>query len=243
MAMRDLALFRPSLYFINCGNSQAPENLIYAGGDAGRQVDLVWGFFVMNMDGRTILIDSGFSDPAKAAEFGVTLIDPLPVLRSLAIEPRMVTDIVITHHHFDHTGNIPKFPHARVIIQRQEYELYRKEYPAHPEVPSSQLRRFDDEYDLDSMLQIRKIGGHSPGSSEVTFLYKGKTYLIPGDECYMYDNFRKQQPVGLAVAADINRDYVAALPGDKVVLPFHDPEILKKYQDFGDGVVRILPEQ
>jgi len=242
MTMRDLAVCRPSLYFIVNGKSELPESSVLSSGSASQSVPIVWGFYVLQMDGRTILIDTGFQDAVKAQQFRVTLHDPFPELASLAIEPRLVTDIVVTHHHFDHTGNIPRFPHARVIIQREAYELYRQEWPEHPEVPSSQLRRFDTEYDLDDLLHVRCIGGHTSGCSEVTFLYRGRRYLFPGDECYLLANFTRRTPIGFSDHPEVNRQYIKALAQDAIVLPFHDPEILKKYTAFGDYIARVLPE-
>jgi glyoxylase-like metal-dependent hydrolase (beta-lactamase superfamily II) len=60
------------------------------------------------------LIDSGPSliviDPGMVSSTSVIL-DPI---RDLGWEPEEVTDVVISHHHPDHTINIALFPNARV---------------------------------------------------------------------------------------------------------------------------------
>lgn len=52
-----------------------------------------------------IVIDPGLS-PSQSA-----ILDPL---RALGVEPAEVTDVVISHHHPDHTLNVALFPAARV---------------------------------------------------------------------------------------------------------------------------------
>ena len=56
-------------------------------------------------DPVVLVIDPGLS-PSQAA-----ILDPL---RALGIEPDQVTDVVISHHHPDHTLNVALFPAARV---------------------------------------------------------------------------------------------------------------------------------
>lgn len=54
---------------------------------------------------RRIVIDPGMV-PAQSA-----ILDPL---RAAGCDPGDVTDVVISHHHPDHTINVGLFPHARV---------------------------------------------------------------------------------------------------------------------------------
>jgi hypothetical protein len=42
------------------------------------------------------------------------------MLAELGVQPETVTDIVISHAHFDHMGSIGKFPKARIWIQKRE---------------------------------------------------------------------------------------------------------------------------
>ena len=42
----------------------------------------------------------------------------------LGITPDAVTDIVITHSHWDHADGVDLFPKARIWIQREEYDYY-----------------------------------------------------------------------------------------------------------------------
>jgi glyoxylase-like metal-dependent hydrolase (beta-lactamase superfamily II) len=42
------------------------------------------------------------------------------MLSEIGIAPEAITDIVITHAHFDHMGSIAQFPNAQIIIQKTE---------------------------------------------------------------------------------------------------------------------------
>lgn len=82
--------------------------------------------FVLAKNGsRRVLIDTGFMQEGMGAEmsrkFGVpNWISPLRLLETLEVTAESVTDIVLSHAHFDHMGSIHKFPNARIFIQKSE---------------------------------------------------------------------------------------------------------------------------
>jgi glyoxylase-like metal-dependent hydrolase (beta-lactamase superfamily II) len=54
-------------------------------------------------------------------KFGIpNWISPVRMLEEMGIGPQAITDIVITHAHFDHMGSIAEFPNANIIIQKSE---------------------------------------------------------------------------------------------------------------------------
>jgi glyoxylase-like metal-dependent hydrolase (beta-lactamase superfamily II) len=54
---------------------------------------------------RIIVVDPGMADRQR------DIVDPL---RTLGISPESVTDVVLSHHHPDHTMNVALFPRAAV---------------------------------------------------------------------------------------------------------------------------------
>ena len=42
----------------------------------------------------------------------------------MGVDPASVTDIIISHAHWDHIGGIDLFPTATVWIQKAEYQYY-----------------------------------------------------------------------------------------------------------------------
>ena len=54
-------------------------------------------------------------------KFGIPYwISPVRMLGELGVAPEEITDIVITHAHFDHMGSIGEFPNAQIFIQKSE---------------------------------------------------------------------------------------------------------------------------
>lgn len=88
-------------------------------------MDTPFSFVLARSGGRNVLVDTGFMREGIGAEmserFGVPdWISPLDLLAELGVGPEDVTDIVLSHAHFDHMGSIHKFPRARLYIQKSE---------------------------------------------------------------------------------------------------------------------------
>jgi glyoxylase-like metal-dependent hydrolase (beta-lactamase superfamily II) len=84
--------------------------------------------------GRRVLVEAGHGSKYSAKDQRLLAIDPaqwvLPALRAIGVDAVSITDVVLTHLHFDHAGGLTfvergnvraTFPHARVHVQRQEY--------------------------------------------------------------------------------------------------------------------------
>lgn len=86
--------------------------------------------------GRVILVDTGngskFNEKLSTIyKIDTSRYDLVSSLRSRNIEPRDVTDVILTHLHFDHAGGatvrgtdgvVPTFPRARYCVQRPHWE-------------------------------------------------------------------------------------------------------------------------
>lgn len=88
-------------------------------------VDLPFSFVLARNARRTVLIDTGFmregNGDAMAEKFGIAAwVSPLRLLAELGVAPESVTDIVLTHAHYDHMGAIEQFANAHLYIQKRE---------------------------------------------------------------------------------------------------------------------------
>jgi glyoxylase-like metal-dependent hydrolase (beta-lactamase superfamily II) len=88
-------------------------------------VDLPFSFLLARSGERNVLIDTGFMQDDQSSgfsrKFGIpNWISPVRMLSELGIAAEAVTDIVLTHAHFDHMGSIAEFPNAQIIIQKSE---------------------------------------------------------------------------------------------------------------------------
>ncbi|MCB1490316.1 MAG: N-acyl homoserine lactonase family protein [Rhodobiaceae bacterium] len=114
------------LYVIEYARSKAQPwvDLISGMYDDGT-VDLPFSFLLAQQGERNVLIDTGFMQDENSSgfsrKFGIPdWISPVRMLGEIGVKAEAITDIVITHAHFDHMGSIAEFPNARIFIQKSE---------------------------------------------------------------------------------------------------------------------------
>jgi glyoxylase-like metal-dependent hydrolase (beta-lactamase superfamily II) len=66
-------------------------------------------------DGRTVLVDAGFYRPQFFKKNVVDYTRPDKALGRLGIGPEEVTDVVVTHMHWDHADGVDLFPKASAL--------------------------------------------------------------------------------------------------------------------------------
>jgi glyoxylase-like metal-dependent hydrolase (beta-lactamase superfamily II) len=194
--------------------NQPLASLIQGALDDGA-VDLPFSFVLARREGRVVLIDSGFmregSGAAMSEKFGIPeWISPLRLLAELGVAPDDVTDIVLSHAHFDHMGSIGKFPKATIHVQKREilswYELLAlpAKFGALTEIinPDDLRRVFDaslehrlnlvdgDVDDLLPGLDVRLGVGHTPGQQFVVIATARGRLVVSGDCVYTTRNLR-----------------------------------------------------
>src|SRR6202047_3637389 len=82
--------------------------------------DLDYFVWLIRGHGREILVDTGFNaEEAKARARKLTL-NPVDALERFGVAADSIRDIVVTHLHYDHAGNLDRFPNARFHLQDRE---------------------------------------------------------------------------------------------------------------------------
>lgn len=163
--------------------------------------------YVVQVDGRTILIDScNGNHKDRSIPFVHRLNTPwLDNLRAIGVEPADVDMVLCTHLHADHVGWntrlengrwVPTFPNARYILGRQDYAFFREqEHEAFhreayldsvlPVVEAGQADIVDENSavhgEAGNGIWLRPAFGHSPGSCMVAARRNGPTALFSGD--------------------------------------------------------------
>ena len=89
-------------------------------------IDTPFAFVLAQGHGRSILVDCGFmregSGVAVAEKFGIPRwVSPVRMIAEMGVAAADITDIVLSHAHFDHMGSIEQFPNARLHIQKREF--------------------------------------------------------------------------------------------------------------------------
>ena len=102
-----------------------PVSALVVGGPQNEKVDIAMVVWLIRGGGHNILFDSGFHRDTHLKEFPMQdFLRPDEAVKLAGVAPDQVTDIVISHAHWDHMGGLDLFPKATVWIQKEEYRYY-----------------------------------------------------------------------------------------------------------------------
>jgi glyoxylase-like metal-dependent hydrolase (beta-lactamase superfamily II) len=233
---------------------------LYSEPDA--EIGMDYFLWVARNQRRTIVVDTGFSAGAGARRGRAAAIAPAAALTALGIEPAAVTQVVATHGHYDHVGNLRDFPAAEIIMTRREYDFWtsplgsRGQFAWTAEAEDiGQLRRiraegrltlFDGEAAPAPGIELIEVGGHTPGQAVAAVATADGSAVIASDAAHYYEELERDW--AFAVAADLPQLYraydqlreLAGQAGTQIVAG-HDPAVFTRFpgRGHGDHVVRI----
>lgn len=211
-------------------------------------------------DDRTVVVDTGFT-PETAAERGNRhhIGTPPELLRKLRCEPDEVTDLVITHLHYDHTGYADAFPNARIWLQRTEWDFWlsplaRRGAFAHlveqtdldrirGALESGRVTLLNGDADIGDGITLHHVGGHTPGMQVMRVATSTKPVVLAADASHFYANVEGDHPYGIVYdLGDMYAafDKLAELAGDEgIVVPGHDPRVVDRHTpvEGSDGTI------
>ena len=153
------------------------------------------GCFIVNSQGKTVLVDTGLG-PGPHDWLGGTEGKLLDNMRSLGVPPDSVDVVLHTHLHADHVGwNVsdgkPNFPNATYYGPQKDYEFFSENAAANPQMsqvtPLKDLQRletYDGEITVTTEVTTVPTPGHTPGHHSIIVNSGGEKLLIAGDLCH-----------------------------------------------------------
>jgi glyoxylase-like metal-dependent hydrolase (beta-lactamase superfamily II) len=205
---------------------KAPQSALYEI-KYGESKDMDWIFYLLELDGRKVLIDCGFDDPDQSRPFNVDFSPPSEVLAGLGIRPESVTDILVTHAHFDHLGTVDDWPKARIWIHQDALSaLLKKPFSkktADYLSSDERVRTFRESTSPFPGVAFRYSGLHSPGSCMVTIDFPKRRVILTGDEFRRRSEWTDPGNSALGPEARaLARELVAAEASGTLVLTMHE---------------------
>ena len=233
---------------------------LVADADPARRLDIAMMVWVLRSPERVILVDAGFyRDKFMPQWKPVDYVRPSDALKAgLGIEADQVTDIIVTHVHWDHLDGADLFPRAKVWLQREEYDYYVgpggevRNRAIDPEdaamiariAADGRLMLADgDDREILPGIRVYTGGRHTFASQYVGARTRSGTVILASDNAYLFENLER----GVAIAATIDRAANVAAQArmlklaenPKLVVPGHDPAVFDRFPLVKPGVVRI----
>ena len=233
---------------------------LVAGADKSRKMDIAMYVWLIKGGGKNILFDSGFYREKFIARWHpVDFQKPSEALQRAGLKPEDITDVIISHIHWDHADGFDLFPKAKIWIQKEELEYYSGE------AWQGKRGSGSDAEDVLGLVKLNTEGrvGLVKGDAQeiipgITCYIGGKhTYqsqyigvktaagvvVLASDNVYLYENLEKHVPIAATLDADSNlkaQDRMKQLAvSEKFILPGHDPAVMKNFPEVAPGVVRI----
>lgn len=233
---------------------------LIAGADTSRHVDIammVW--LLKGPGGRNVLVDAGFYRDVfmnrwKPAQY----VKPSEAVARFGVKPEDVTDIIVSHVHWDHADGVDLFPNARVWIQREEFSHHLDSTGAVRDraIDAADARmlaqiaregrvRLVDGDDIEIMPGIRVYTGgkHTFASQFATVATVSGSVVIASDNMYLYENLTNRLPIAQTLDRESNlraQARMVTLASDpRFIVPGHDPEVFARFAAPGNGVAHI----
>jgi glyoxylase-like metal-dependent hydrolase (beta-lactamase superfamily II) len=241
-----------------------PTRYLVVGADSARRSQLAFTVWLIRGAGKTVLMDAGFYRPKFVDRWKpVGYSKPSDALAALGVQPEEVTDIIISHIHWDHLDGADLFPNARIWLQRDEYEHYTND-------SGVVLDRAIDPDDAKMLAALKRAGRVRliPGDSTeimpgITVYTGGKhtyasefaavhaslaggrtgTIVLASDNAYLYENLESHRPIAQSLDTLSNlraQERMARLASEpRLIVPGHDAEVFVRFPKPGNGIARI----
>jgi glyoxylase-like metal-dependent hydrolase (beta-lactamase superfamily II) len=226
------------------------------GAPKDEKIDTIYALWLIRGGGRNILFDSGFHRERWFKEWTIKdYLRPDEAVRLAGVKPEEVTDVVISHAHWDHMGGIDLFPKANVWIQKDEFRYYTADawQPGgdHDGIDPDDVQqlvrlntegrlRWVDGDDVEIFPGIRAYtGARHTFASQYLRVDGTPPFVLASDSVYLYRNLAEHKPSATFSETDYpanikNQERMIQLAGspDRVV-PGHDALQFQKFPTSG----------
>jgi len=242
-----------------------PMNALVLHADSTRKQNLafiVWALKPTGDPHRVVLFDAGFyRDKFIKAWKPTGFVRPSEAIAKIGLAPDAITDIIISHVHWDHLDGADLFPRAKIWIQKDEYEHYvdgdgRPKGNTIDTADAAMLGQLQkagrvvlidgDNKEIMPGITVYTGGRHTYASQYLGVKTAKGTVVLASDNAYTYENLAKHASIAQTfspadtvanVAAQDRMRRIASDPS--LILPGHDPEIFTRYPTPGSGVAKI----
>jgi glyoxylase-like metal-dependent hydrolase (beta-lactamase superfamily II) len=239
-------------------DARRPEHFL--GGDP-HDVPMPMDYFIWVAIGpdATWVVDTGFGELDATRRQRRLVRTATEALATVGVDAALVSDVIITHLHYDHAGGVEQFPAARFHLQDREMAFatgrhmtrsalnhaFTVEHVAELVCAVHQGRVVfhagDDE--LAPGLSVHLIGGHTEGLQVVRVRTAKGWLVLASDASHYYENMEAGRPFPIVfdVGAMVEGfDTLRRLASSSdAIVPGHDPDVLRRYPPAAHGLEGI----
>ncbi len=234
-----------------------PVAALVMGAPKDEKIEIAMVFWLVRGGGHNILFDSGFHREVWFKYFPNTTeyMRPDEAVKLAGVQPEDVTDVIISHAHWDHMGGIDLFPKATVWIQKREFAYYTgdawqpggkhggidpDDVKALVQLNTEGRLRLVDGDDVEIFPGIRAYtGARHTFASQYIRVDGNPPFVLASDNCYLYRNLAEHKASATFSEADQpanikNQERMVQLAGsaDRVI-PGHDALQFQRFPTVG----------
>lgn len=238
------------VYAIKYGERVGTRGSIFVHGDP-HDAPLPMDYFVWvikNAD-RTVVLDIGFSKEEGERRKRTCLRCPAESLQLVGVDANEVEHVIISHMHYDHVGNIEKFPKATFHIQDEEMSFVTGRAMTHAPLRHSfvlsevvgmvtalygdRVVFHDGDEDVFPGISVHHMPGHTRGMQSVRVHTKRGWVVLAADAAHYYESITDGTPFmtheNLFLMLESFRRLKTLAPDVAHIVPGHDPDVVNRY--------------
>jgi glyoxylase-like metal-dependent hydrolase (beta-lactamase superfamily II) len=253
-----------ALRFASVENPFPLSSFVLGGSDKDSVNGAFMFWLIKGSNGKNILVDAGFlNDVEEAKNFRLRdYTEPDSMLARISLRAEDITDVILTHPHWDHIDGIGLFPNAQVWIQKEDYCYF-----AGAAWQKENNNEGFNKRDVRKLLELNLAGKvtliegdnkeiipgiivytgsrHTFNSQYVLVKSGSDKIILASDNVYCYYNLEHLKSAPEYATFDTS-GYVRAmermktLASDiKFIIPGHDALLFSRFPAIAEGVIKI----
>jgi glyoxylase-like metal-dependent hydrolase (beta-lactamase superfamily II) len=247
------------IYAVQYAHRETVASEVFYGDFTDAPVGMDYFVWAITDGERTVVVDLGFTEPVGTRRGRTFLRSPARGLLGIGIDAATVEHVIITHFHYDHTGNHADFPRATFYIQEAEMAFYTGPLGRRPAFRRSlelddllalvrlnyegRVSFVSGEREIVPGVRVHHVGGHTAGMQIVSVQTERGRAVLTSDASHYYRNLEEDIPfLTLHDIPGVYRsfDRIRALADSPdLIVPGHDPLVLERLKSVGTGIVML----
>jgi glyoxylase-like metal-dependent hydrolase (beta-lactamase superfamily II) len=226
---------------------------------------MIW--LIKGNNGKNILVDAGFlGDIKEAKDYNViNIVRPDSGLLKVGLRAEDITDIILTHPHWDHIDGVDLFPNAHVWIQKEDFNYFVstawQENGNHTNFNKRDVHKLidlnlagrltlvdGDDIEIIQGIKVYTGSRHTFNSQYVLVKTGADKTILASDNIWIYYNleYLRSAPTSPVYGTFDTTAYVKSMQRMKTlvsdvkyIIPGHDPKVFSIFPSVKEGVAKI----